>query len=71
VITVTGLIENSDVRITDISGKVVYEAMSTGGQIVWNGRNVYNEKVSSGVYLVFATNEDGSESIVTKIMIIQ
>ena len=71
VITVTGLIENSNVRITDISGKIVYQANSTGGQIVWDGKNVFNEKVSSGVYLVFATDEEGAESMVTKIMIIR
>ncbi len=71
VITIRGLIENSAVKITDISGKIVYEAVSTGGQIVWNSKNVFNEKVSSGIYLVFATNEDGSQSMVTKIMIVR
>jgi hypothetical protein len=71
VITVTGLMEDSNVKITDISGKLVYEANSTGGQIVWSGKNFDNKKVSSGVYLVFATNEDGSVSMVTKIMIIR
>ncbi|TLX77158.1 T9SS type A sorting domain-containing protein [Labilibacter sediminis] len=71
VITITGLVENSSIKITDLSGKVVYEAMSTGGQVIWNGKNMYNEKVGSGVYLVFATNKDGSESMATKIMIIR
>ena len=71
IITVTGLMENSTVSITDISGKIVYRAISTGGQIVWNGKNVYNEKVSSGVYLVFATDTEGSESMVTKIMVVR
>lgn len=70
-ITVTGLMENSTVSITDISGKIVYRAVSTGGQIVWNGKNVYNENVASGVYLVFATDTEGSESMVTKIMVIR
>ncbi len=71
IITIKGLIEDSSVRITDISGKLVFQAISTGGQMVWNGKNVYNERVKSGVYLVFATNEDGSESMVTKIMVIK
>ncbi len=71
IITVTGLIENSNVRITDINGNIVYQANSTGGQIIWNGKNMYNEKVASGVYLVFATNEDGSESMATKILIVK
>ncbi len=71
IITVTGLMENSTVSITDISGKIVYRAVSTGGQIVWNGKNVYNEMVASGVYLVFATDTEGSESMVTKIMVVR
>lgn len=70
-ITVTGLKENSTVSIIDISGKLVYKAVSTGGQIVWNGKNVYNQELASGVYLVFATDQEGSESMVTKIMVIR
>ncbi len=70
-ITVKGLMENTNVKITDVSGKLVYEAVSTGGQLVWDGRNMNNTKVKSGVYLVFATNTDGSQSVATKIMIVR
>lgn len=70
-ITITGLMEESTVKITDVSGKIVYQAVSTGGQLVWDGKNMYNDRVKSGVYLVFATNADGSESVTTKIMIIR
>ncbi len=71
VITIRGLMENSLVKITDISGKIVYEANSTGGQLVWDGKNVYGEKVQSGVYQVFVNNTDGNKSGSTKIMIIK
>ncbi len=70
-ITITGLIENSTTLITDISGKLVYQSISTGGQVVWNGRNLNNKDVSSGIYLVFATNEDGEKTLATKIMIVR
>ncbi|MCW3785118.1 two-component regulator propeller domain-containing protein [Plebeiibacterium sediminum] len=70
-ITISGLIENTTTLITDISGKLVYQAISTGGQVVWNGRNLNNNKVSSGVYLVFSTNEYGEKSLATKIMIVR
>ncbi len=70
-IIIRGLKDNSTVRITDLSGNLVYGALSLGGQINWNGRDLNNKKVSSGVYLVFATNTDGEESMVTKIMIIK
>ncbi len=71
VITVRGLIENSTTTITDISGKLVFQTISNGGQVTWNGRNLNNQKVSSGIYLVFATNEYGEKFLATKIMIVR
>ncbi|WP_282036908.1 two-component regulator propeller domain-containing protein [Saccharicrinis aurantiacus] len=70
VITIANLVDDSTVRITDVSGKLVYQGISLGGRLVWNGRNIYNDKVKSGVYIVYATNKDGSETVSTKIMII-
>ncbi len=69
-ITVTGLIANSYVKITDISGNLVYESISLGGQAVWDGKDFYGRKVHTGVYLVFLSNEDGSKTYVTKLLFI-
>jgi len=69
-IAVKGLMKDSDVKITDINGTLIYSTRSEGGQAVWNGRNFDGSKARPGVYLVFATNEDGSEKVVTKILII-
>lgn len=71
VISVIGLMENSLVRITDSEGKVVHEDYSNGGTFTWNGRDKNGRKVSTGVYFVFATIEDGSSKMVTKIAIIK
>src|SRR5690606_26239792 len=38
-IAIRGLSENADVRITDISGQLVYRTTALGGQAVWNGRD--------------------------------
>ncbi len=70
-ITIKGLVENSLVKITDISGNLVYEAYSTGGEFVWNGYNFKGRKVQTGVYLIYANNEDGEMDMVQKIMIIR
>ncbi len=67
-ITVTGLAANVNVKITDISGCLVYETQATGGQAVWDGLSLNGRRVNSGVYLVFCTNEDGSETFVTKFL---
>lgn len=70
-IAIKGLVTDVDVRITDVAGNLVYSTIAEGGQAIWNGRNLNGEKVSSGVYLVFCSNEDGSEKAVTKILFIQ
>lgn len=69
-IIITGLIENSEIKITDVSGNLVYATKSLGGQAVWNGKNFSGQKVHTGVYLVFCSNEDGSKTHVTKLLFI-
>jgi ligand-binding sensor domain-containing protein len=69
-ITVRGLARDVNVKITDISGNIVYETKALGGQAVWNGRNFDGDRVHTGVYLVFCTNEDGSKTFVTKLLFI-
>lgn len=67
-ITVTGLVAQSIVKITDVSGNLVWETNSLGGNAVWDGRNFTGHRVSSGVYLVMVSNEDGSQSHITKVL---
>lgn len=70
-ITITGLPENASVTITDIAGRVVYEMVATGGTAVWNGRNFNGERPYSGVYLIFTSDEDDEESLVSKLLIVR
>lgn len=67
-IAIRGLVRDADVKITDISGNLIYQTTALGGQAIWNGNNFNGERAASGVYLVFATNEDGTETRVTKIL---
>jgi hypothetical protein len=71
-ITVTGLMENSLVKITDAAANVITQGTSDGGMFVWDGCNRNGERVKSGVYYVFASqNATGSNTAcVTKIMVI-
>ncbi|HQB25668.1 MAG TPA: T9SS type A sorting domain-containing protein, partial [Bacteroidales bacterium] len=69
-IGISGLPQNADVKITTISGKLVYHTVAAGTQAVWNGRDFDGRRVQSGVYLVFVSNEDGSEKLITKILFI-
>ena len=67
---VTGLLENCNVKITDISGNLVFETNALGGQAVWDGKNLLHNRVNTGVYLVFCSNKDGSKTYVTKLLFI-
>lgn len=70
-VKVAGLIENANVKITDIEGNLVYEIKSSGGTIEWDTTAFGKYKVASGVYMVFISAQDGGETKVKKVMIIR
>ncbi len=69
-ITISGLMENSLVKITDVAGNLFYEAYSNGGTVTWDGRTRDGARVKTGVYLVYASQSGGSSGVVTKIMVV-
>ncbi len=69
-IAIKNLYQDANVKITDITGNVVYETRALGGQTIWDGHNFSGRKAHTGVYLVFSSNEDGSVSLVTKILFV-
>ena len=70
-IAIRGLVENADVRITDISGQLVYRTRALGGQAVWNGLDYTGRRPQSGVYLIFVTNKDGSQTHAGKMVFME
>jgi flagellar hook assembly protein FlgD len=68
-IGIQGLVEQARVHITDASGRLVFETIANGGMTTWNGKTRNGQRVFPGVYLVFASNEDGSVGSVGKIFI--
>ena len=69
-LTITGLERNTQIRITDVSGNLVYSTTSEGGQATWNLKSYNGKRVATGVYLIFCASEDGSKSNVIKILVI-
>lgn len=72
-ITITGLMDNSLVKIADSAGNVFYQGRSEGGTLIWDGCNANGDRVKTGVYFVFASSGaegSSSEGCVTKIMVI-
>lgn len=71
-ITVAGLMDKSLVKIADAAGNVFFQGRSEGGMVSWDGCDASGNRVRSGVYFVFASqNESGQSSgVVTKILVI-
>ena len=72
----THLPKGINVKILDVAGNLVHETNVIegqelqGGKVVWNKRNLAGNKVASGIYIVLLSNDDASETAVTKIAII-
>lgn len=71
IITVRGLIDNSYVKITTASGTLIAEGRSNGGLFTWNGCTADGRRVVSGVYYVMVSNDDMSEHIATRIVMVR
>ncbi len=70
-VTISGLSRNTNIKITDVGGNLVFETTSTGGQATWDLTTYNGKRVSTGVYLIFCSNEDGSDTTITKLLIIR
>lgn len=83
-IKIKGITNNVNIKITDIEGNLVAEAQSRnnlryrgfnleidGGTAFWNGKNLANNKVASGVYLIMLSDLDTFETKVLKLMIVR
>ncbi|RZN84672.1 MAG: ABC transporter substrate-binding protein [Winogradskyella sp.] len=85
-VKVVGLTDNVNIKITDIEGNLVAEAQSRvnrrnsnlrtnfaidGGTAIWNGKNLANNVVASGVYLIIINDLDSFESKIIKLLIIR
>jgi ligand-binding sensor domain-containing protein len=69
-IAISGLVTNANIKITDITGNLVFETFAKGGRAIWNGKNKNGERSSTGVYLVFSTDLYGEQKMISKILFI-
>ena len=70
-VTIKGLTAKANVKITDITGNLVFETTSEGGSVQWGTTAFGKYKVASGVYLILITSDDNLQTKVAKIMIIR
>ncbi|MDH5598888.1 MAG: hypothetical protein OEY34_07180, partial [Cyclobacteriaceae bacterium] len=67
----TGFTQETNVKITDIAGQLIWEGISVGGGLSWDRRNLQGDEVSTGVYLVFAVSQNEQEVLVGKIAVVR
>lgn len=67
---ISGLTAESTVRITDLSGRLIWQGHSNGGLAAWNVRDSGGQRPPSGIYLVFVISADGQETLVGKLALI-
>ena len=68
-IVITGLKDNTNVKITDVAGNLVFETFSLGGTASWNGKNFDGRRVATGVYLFLCIDDAFDKSVVKKVLI--
>lgn len=68
-ITIQGIRYDSDVRITDVAGNLIYKTTSNGGTATWNGKTLQGERVATGVYLIWTASNITKDRFVGKVMV--
>ena len=69
-ITIQGIQYDSDVKITDVAGNLIYKTTSNGGTATWNGKTLDGLDVNTGVYLIWTAPNIGKKRFVGKVLVV-
>ena len=67
---IRGVVDNAQVKITDIAGHLVYSTIAAGGTVTWNLTDAQGQRVRSGVYLVLSSDAQGQNTCVSKVAVL-
>ena len=70
-VALTGLANNTTIKVTDVSGNLVKEIDANGGTASWDLTDVRGARISNGIYLFFSSTSDGEETYVGKIAVVR
>lgn len=68
--TIEGLTDFTEIKISNTAGRVVFSNQVRGGSFTWNVRDLSGKRPIPGVYLVFVIDEIGRERIAGKFVIL-
>ncbi len=67
-----GLVENSQIKILDITGKLIYEFSSIGGRTTfWDLKDFNGKYISSGIYIAVVFDSEANKIAHTKFAVIR
>lgn len=67
---ISGLTNQSTVKITDLAGRLVFETRSEGGLASWNLNDYTGRRARPGIYIVLVVSADNTEHQAGKLAII-
>ena len=70
-VRITGLAWDTDVKIANAAGRLVYEGTSNGGEFTWNCKTTSGKRVATGVYYILATDSDGKKGAYAKVLVVR
>jgi hypothetical protein len=70
-ITIQGIRYDSDVKVTDVAGNLIYKTTSNGGTAAWDGNNLEGKPVASGVYFIWTAQNEAKGKKVGKVLIVR
>lgn len=67
---ITGLARDVVIKITDVSGRLIRELAAEGGTALWDLRDTQGRRPATGVYLIFSSSSDGTQTLAGKMAIV-
>ncbi|MEM7035446.1 MAG: two-component regulator propeller domain-containing protein, partial [Bacteroidota bacterium] len=71
VIMIKGMREKSKVKIANAAGEVLVELDSQGGEVPWDMRDAFGQRVRPGIYLVMVADANGEGAGIIKMAILE
>ena len=67
---ISGLVQDAQVKITDASGKLIWQTRAAGGTATWQVNDYNGNRAASGIYFIFSSDDEGEETFVGKIAVV-
>ena len=69
-VEIVGIMKDSDVSITDVTGNLIWKSFSTDGKASWDGRGNDGNRVAPGIYLIHGYCDGDWEAKICKLLVL-